>query len=392
MNPRLEAVPTVSSHTVPTQRSDIIPSRKHPNYFGAIINQIQHNNWGVISTRESVLPPMFEDLDIGIAVHDPETGAIVDVNDSLEQLYGYSAAELREMEVGEYTAPSRDFSHKEAVRRIQAVADGTPQEFDWQIERANGDLQWVSVTLKATTIHGQNYVIAEVDEGAGYQDRQQRIQLLHRIVRHNLRNKINVIQGHAELLEAVVEDDASVESVEAILEAAMDVQGISDSVTTLEEIGRTGPTQHTIMDLPRITRSVLDEIRGGYPDADIDVVVESDVRVIADSSVRYALAHAVENAIEHDNEDQPSVTVTVTTDHETDQGVVRVVDEGPPIPDIEIDVLNEDFEPSSTRHGSGVGLPLMQACVSTLGGELSFAENDPRGNVVSIALPRPEPV
>jgi len=335
---------------------------------------------------------MFDDLDVGITIHDPETGAIVDVNESVEQLYGYSTVELQERDIGEYTAPSRYFSQEEAVRRIQAAADGTPQEFDWQIERSNGDLQWISVTLKATTIHGQDYVIAEIAENAGHQDRQQRIQLLHRIIRHNLRNKINVIQGHAELLEAIAEDDASVKSVEAILEAATDVQDISDSVTTLEEIGRSGPTRHTVMDLPRVTRSVLDERREMYPAADIDVIVESDVRVVADSSVRYALAHAVENAIEHNDDDQPSVTVTVTADHETDQGVVRVVDEASSIPDIEIDVLGEDFEPSSTRHGSGVGLPLMQACVSALGGELSFAENDPRGNVVSIALPQPDHV
>jgi len=335
---------------------------------------------------------MFDDLEVGITVHDPETGAVVDVNERLEQLYGYSAVELRDMEVGDYTAPSRDFSQEEAVRRVQAAADGNPQQFDWQIERANGDLQWISVTLNATTIGGRDFVIAEVSESTGYQDRKRRIQLLHRIIRHNLRNKINVVQGHAELLETVAEDDTTRESVEAILEATTDIQGISDSVTTLEEIGDPGATQRTLMNLPRVTRSVLDEMRTAYPAADIDIVVESDVRVVADPSVRYALAHAVENAIEHNDDEHSSVTVTVTADHGTDQGVVRVVDEATPIPDVEIDVLGDDFEPSSTQHGSGVGLPLMQACVSALGGDLSFAENDSCGNVISIALPRPDHV
>ena len=68
--------------------------------------------------------------------------------------------------------------------------------------------------------------------------------------------------------------------------------------------------------------------------------------------------------------------------------MVRVADDGPSIPETEIDVLREDVETSSTFHGTGVGLWVMQWCVESLGGELSFEENEPRGNVVSIALPK----
>jgi len=68
--------------------------------------------------------------------------------------------------------------------------------------------------------------------------------------------------------------------------------------------------------------------------------------------------------------------------------VIRVADDGPPIPETEIDVLQEDVETSSTFHGTGVGLWVMQWCVESLGGELAFEENAPRGNVVSISLPK----
>jgi len=73
---------------------------------------------------------------------------------------------------------------------------------------------------------------------------------------------------------------------------------------------------------------------------------------------------------------------------ETAQGTVRIADDGPPIPKTEIDALQEDVETSSTFHGTGVGLWVMQWCVESLGGELTFEENSPRGNVVSISLPK----
>ena len=58
--------------------------------------------------------------------------------------------------------------------------------------------------------------------------------------------------------------------------------------------------------------------------------------------------------------------------------------------EIETDVLDDETEISSTYHGSGVGLWVMQWAVNSLGGDLSFEENSPRGNLVQIALPKAE--
>ena len=82
------------------------------------------------------------------------------------------------------------------------------------------------------------------------------------------------------------------------------------------------------------------------------------------------------------------MTVWVGECDESGHGMVRVIDDGPAIPDVETDVLSEDVETSSTYHGAGVGLWVIQWCVDSLGGGLSFSENSPRGNVVSISLPR----
>ncbi|WP_241429969.1 ATP-binding protein [Halorubrum lipolyticum] len=82
------------------------------------------------------------------------------------------------------------------------------------------------------------------------------------------------------------------------------------------------------------------------------------------------------------------MTVSVVDVEANAQGAVRIADDGPPIPETEIDVLQEDVETSSTFHGTGVGLWVMQWGVESLGGVLSFEETAPRGNVVSISLPK----
>ncbi|WP_256402780.1 PAS domain-containing sensor histidine kinase [Halorubrum salinum] len=336
------------------------------------------------------LPEIFDDLNVGINLHDTDGGRILDANTRLAELYGYSVAELRSMSVGDYTAPSTRFTQEEASRRIARAAAGDPQSFAWQIARSNGELRWIHVSLNATTIDGVACVLSEVQDVTEYRARERRLRLLSRIVRHNLRNKTNVLMGYADRVQRAVEDDTLEREVQTILDISTEVGGLSDSVKQIERIAEPDATERSPTDLRSVSRSVIDDVTAEYPDADVSLEAPTEIWAIADEGIRYALEHAVRNAIKHNDRDVPTVTLSVGSCDETGHGVVRVADDGPAIPDVEIEVLNEDVETSSTYHGAGVGLWVMQWCVDSLGGELSFSENSPRGNVVTISLPRGE--
>jgi PAS domain S-box-containing protein len=334
------------------------------------------------------LPGIFDDLDVGINLHDPTTNEILDANARLEELYGYSADELRTMSVGDYTAPSTRFSQDAAIRLIQRAADGEPQTFDWQIERSNEELRWVRIHLSATRIDGKRCVISEVQDVTEYRARERRLRLLSRIIRHNLRNKTNVLMGYADRIRQAVEDEALEREIETILDITTEVGGLSDSVKQIEEIAEPDATERSPTDLRAVARSLVADAQETYPNASFSVTAPASVWVIADKGIRYAIEHAIRNAVEHNDRETPSVMVSVESGGEDGHGVVRVADNGPPIPDTETEVLQEDVETSSTYHGTGVGLWVIQWCVESLGGELTFEENAPRGNIVSISLPK----
>jgi len=336
---------------------------------------------------EVSLPEAFDDLDVGINLHDTSGERILDSNARLTELYGYSLAELRTMTVEDYTAPSTRFTQEKASRLIAQAADGDPQSFEWQIQRANDELRWIQVNLKATEISGVQCVLAEVQDITAYRTRERRLRLLSRIVRHNLRNKTNVLMGYADRIRQAVEDDTLEREIQTVLDITSEVGGLSESVKQIEQIAEPTATERSPTDLRAVVRSLVDDIRHEYPDADISLEAPERVWVIADEGIRYAVEHAVRNAIEHNDRDVQTVTVSVESCQQTGHGRVRIRDNGPPIPDVETAVLNEDVETTSTYHGAGVGLWVMQWCVDSLGGELSFSENSPRGNVVSISLP-----
>jgi two-component system, cell cycle sensor histidine kinase and response regulator CckA len=96
-----------------------------------------------------------------IFVHDAANGAVLDVNQSALEMYGYSREELMSLP-GERLLVGGAFSHAEALRRIrQATAEG-PQRFEWQSKSKNGERFWTEVVLRSAEIGGQDRVLAVV--------------------------------------------------------------------------------------------------------------------------------------------------------------------------------------------------------------------------------------
>jgi PAS domain S-box-containing protein len=334
------------------------------------------------------LPPSLNDLDIGVVLHDPETGEILDVNDRLLTLYGYRRQQLLNLDVADYTPPSTKFTQQEALNRIQAAANGDPQDFEWQVERENGELRWVRVHLNPTTINQVECVLAEIKDITEYRAREQRLRLLSRIIRHNLRNQATALMGYTDRIKQAVEDETLEKELDTIIDISTEVGTLSDSVRQLEEIAEPDATERSATDLRRLVKPVFDEFRNEHTGADFTFEAVGDVHVVADRGLRYAVEHAIENAIEHNDQATPVVSVIVADDSERNRGVIRIADNGPQIPETEVKVLNEEVEASSTYHGTGVGLWVMRWCVDSLGGELFFEENSPRGNIIVMELPK----
>ncbi|WP_226008251.1 PAS domain-containing sensor histidine kinase [Natrinema salinisoli] len=343
------------------------------------------------SYENVMLPESFDDLDVGITLRNPNTGELIDMNGQVEELYGYSRPDLLEMSLGDYTAPSTKFSEEEAIRRIRLAASGDSQVFEWRIERGNGELIWVQVRLNQTTISGTLCVLAEIRDITGYKAREQRLRLLNRVVRHNLRNETNILMGYADRLKGAVEKETLEQEAETILEIATEIGTLSDSVRQIEEIAEPDATQRTSLNIGELVETTVSEIRSEYPIAELTIETQADIWVKADKGLKYAIEHAVDNAIVHNDQEIPIVGVFATVNENTNQAEVKIIDNGPTIPQMEIDVLNDQEEASNTYHGSGLGLWVMQWCVGSLGGELIFEENSPRGNVVRILLPQADP-
>jgi signal transduction histidine kinase len=208
------------------------------------------------------------------------------------------------------------------------------------------------------------------------QTRRQRLSVLNRILRHNVRNDLDAVLAYTDLV-----DDEEVQS--NIRANVTNTLQLSAKARDAEEVMTAITDQPEPVDLAELARSVADQFNEEYPDA---VSVEcTDTPVVTSHRriIRRVLVELVENALVHADADDPSVGLSIR--HCDGATELVVVDDGPGLPEREQEILAAETE-TQLKHGQGIGLWFVHWAVTQLGGDLEFAQNEPTGSVVTVRL------
>jgi signal transduction histidine kinase len=217
------------------------------------------------------------------------------------------------------------------------------------------------------------------------------ISVLNRILRHNLRNSLTSIL----LQTQQVSDSASAEQQEkldTITSTSDRLLRRVEKSKRVEKIVGSDTKDIEAVDVAEIVGESIALQREEHPDATITEHLSEGCYAKIGSGLSFIVDNLVENAIQHNDSQQPAVTVTVqSVAREGTQWIELLVeDNGPGIPDIETAVLDKGKE-TPLEHGSGVGLWLINWLVDHVDGDLSFEENDPRGTRVVVRFPAVQP-
>lgn len=222
----------------------------------------------------------------------------------------------------------------------------------------------------------------------------QRLSVLARILRHDLRNQLTVIAGQADRLRTQSNSRGVSNAAAAIKEASDELVSISENIGQFSSIlAEPHPDQTTLrLNLPEIADDAVDTVRtrqGSVP-VSIETTVHDDVTVEASPFLPRAITELLENAIVHNDAADPHVTVHVETAAEfEDRAEIRIVDNGPGIPEDEIAIHNRTSE-TQLDHSNGVGLWLVRWVVAASGGDIDFETDGSDGTTVTVRLEEAE--
>ncbi|MBC8277063.1 MAG: PAS domain S-box protein, partial [FCB group bacterium] len=95
-----------------------------------------------------------------IFVHDPETGAVLDVNQAACDAYGYSRDEMLNLSLGELSSGEPPHTSKEAGKLIQKAMKEGPQLYEWISKDIHGRHFWCEFNLKNAVIGGRERILS----------------------------------------------------------------------------------------------------------------------------------------------------------------------------------------------------------------------------------------
>jgi signal transduction histidine kinase len=93
----------------------------------------------------------------------------------------------------------------------------------------------------------------------------------------------------------------------------------------------------------------------------------------------------IEDAIEHNDADSPTIYLEMAEDNEG-QGVVRITDDGPGIPQHEREALLINHGVTPLNHGTGLGLIFVHWIARLSGDSVTIEDAAPRGSTVTISF------
>ena len=302
---------------------------------------------------------VFENVDDGLLVTD-ERGRVIRANPQAESLFGRSTV------VG---APLSSLLAEIGVDR-----DSLPQQF------RHGGRTYYLTGSEMTDWHddpiGSAYVLRDVTELLTHQ---QRLEVLNRVLRHNVRNEVTVIRGSANEIQYRASGDLAVLGTR-IVEHADRLSGLAETARELEHVFDASVPDETI-DLVDFVEGLVGSVAANDPDATLSVSVEPIGIRVNRAVLALVLEEAIENALDHAG---PGATVEVTV-RETGPDVEFLVsDDGPGIPAAELDPIRNGEE-TKLAHTTGLGLWLIHWGAQSLGGTVHIDTEG--GTAVRLTVP-----
>ncbi|MFP8951729.1 ATP-binding protein [Natrialbaceae archaeon A-arb3/5] len=280
---------------------------------------------------------------------------------------------------------------RDRVRENIESSDHEPSDttYEGRIVRPDGSIRWV--LTHQIVLRNQDGEITEVvgicTDITDQKHREQELEILNRVVRHDVRNDMSIVLGWGEMLKEHVDNEGEA-YLRNILDSGNHIIEVTDIAREyVETLSSNDELTLEPISLCSVLETELSLRKESFPEATF--VLDNttpDVEVVANGMLSSVFRNLLNNAVQHNDKDRPVVELSCAV--RTDTAVVRIADNGPGIPDEQKDVIFGKGEKSLGSPGSGIGLYLVQTLVSQYDGKVWAEDNEPTGTVFVVELAR----
>ncbi len=167
---------------------------------------------------------IFDAVNDAIFVIDPQSGAILEVNRKMTEMYGYTADEARNLTVEDVSLGIPPYDREAALGKIMIAIEQGASTFEWRCKHKSGRILTTEVSLRPAVIDGRTCVVAVVRDITDRKRAEDALKKMEETLR----------RSNEELESKVAERTGSIEhSTRSLAEQKELLQAIIDSIPVI---------------------------------------------------------------------------------------------------------------------------------------------------------------
>jgi len=300
-------------------------------------------------------------LGITIADVQQDDNPLIYANEGFERITGYSVDEALGRNCRFLQGSGTSPEPVSTLRR--AIGAGEPTSVDILNYRKDGTPFWNRLDVLPITDEG-----GSVAHFLGFQRdvterkrREQRLSVLNRVLRHNIRNKLTVVRGYAEEIDA---GDPPADAAVRIRDAADELLEIAEGVREFDTVITVDGEGAERIDVAAVVARAVTTLRERSPDAEVTVTGVTEAAVDGHPALDGAIADLL---LGLGDSARPRCDIAVR--REDGSVIVDVVDRAAAIDRADLELLGHDTE-TPLEHLQGLELWLLSWTVEQSAGEV----------------------
>lgn len=197
-------------------------------FFSIVLHDISERikNETILKENRKYLQFILDSINDAIFIHDGETYAILDVNQRMCEMYGFTREEALTKCVEDISSTDDGFTLEKAKLILRKAKEKGDHTFEWLAKRSDKTLFWAEVSARFINIGYKTYfviVVRDITERKKNEEEKLKLeqQLLHTQkleslgilaggIAHDFNNILTAILGHAELATLHTPEDSEV--------------------------------------------------------------------------------------------------------------------------------------------------------------------------------------
>ncbi len=308
----------------------------------------------------------------------------VQFDDKKAEMLGYSPEKFEHY--SDFTDLLHPEDHDKAMKAMKDHIEGNAEryEVEYRIKKKDGDYKWFrdvgSITQEKDNHTVVTGIVIDIDERKEIQERED---ILHSILRHDLKNKLQLSLGYGELLK---EGDLTEEQEKYLGKDWNMKQQSIKLIDTIENLRKTWKEEMEKVSLENILATAVNKYEPEASQRDIEIEVEDvDPYVKAGSLLDEVFSNLILNSILHSKCDE----IKISTSTKDENVTVTIEDDGKGISDDRKEKIFDRGYKDEESSGSGLGLFFVKKIIESYSGEITVEDSELGGAKFNVILKKP---